>query len=84
MFIENGHDRNYLYFIVRKKKHQAPKTENRQQHRQTTMDTNYRTQNKKILRNTGCKVIFTSAAKLKNILCNNKSKTITKHLPRCL
>ena len=65
MFVENGHGRNYLYFIVRNNKHQAPKTENRQQHCQTTVDTNYRIQNKKILRKTGCKVIFTSAAKPK-------------------
>ena len=28
MFVENGHDRNYLYSIIRENKHQAPKTEN--------------------------------------------------------
>ena len=31
---------------------------------------------RKELRKTGCRVIFTSAAKLKNIPCNNKSKLL--------
>ena len=45
------------------------------------MDTNYRAQIKKELRKTGCRVIFTSAAKLKNILCNNKSKLLPNSYP---
>ena len=45
------------------------------------MDTNYRTQIRKELRKTGCRVIFTSAAKLKNILCNNKSKLLPNSYP---
>ena len=28
MFVENGHDQNYLYSIIRENKHQALKTEN--------------------------------------------------------
>ena len=28
MFVENGHDRNHLYSIIRENKHQAPKSEN--------------------------------------------------------
>ena len=28
MFVENGHDRNYLNSIVKESKHQAPETEN--------------------------------------------------------
>ena len=28
MFVENGHDRNHLYSIIRENKHQAPKYEN--------------------------------------------------------
>ena len=48
MFVENGHDQKYLNSTIRENKHQPPKTEKqRQQYRQTTVDTNYRTQNKK-------------------------------------
>ena len=36
---------------------------------------------RKELRKTGCRVIFTSAAKLKNILCNNKSKLLPNSYP---
>ena len=36
---------------------------------------------RKELRKTGCKVIFTSAAKLKNILCSNKSKVLPNSYP---
>ena len=44
MLVENGHERNYLNYMVNENKHQAPKTENiRQQHSQNTMDTSYRT-----------------------------------------
>ena len=28
MFVDKGHDRNYLNSIIRESKHQAPKTEN--------------------------------------------------------
>ena len=28
MFVENGHDRNHLYSVIRENKHQATKTEN--------------------------------------------------------
>ena len=28
MFVDNGHDRNHLYSIIRENKHQAPKSEN--------------------------------------------------------
>ena len=45
------------------------------------MDTNYRTQIRKELRKTGCRVIFTLASKLKNILCNNKSKLLPNSYP---
>ena len=76
-FIQNRHDQNYLNSIVKENKHQAPKTEN--------TDNNIvklpwipliRSKIRKELPKTGCKVIFTSAAKLKNILCNNKSKLL--------
>ena len=69
MFIDNGHDRNHLYFIIRENKHQAPKSEN--------TDSNIvklpwipiiGPKIRKELRKTGCRVIFASAAKLKNIL----------------
>ena len=40
------------------------------------MTTNYRTQIRKNLRKAGYKVIFTSTAKLKNILCNNNSELL--------
>ena len=77
MFVENGHDRNHLYSIIRDNKHQAPKYEN--------TDSNIvklpwipiiGPKIRKELRKTGCTVIFTSAAKVKNILCNNKSKLL--------
>ena len=48
MFVDKGHYRNYLNSIIRERKHQAPKTENTdKKHRQITIETNYRTQNKK-------------------------------------
>ena len=85
MFVENGHDRNYLNFIIRENKHQAPKTEN----------TNCNIVRlrwipiigpkiRKELPKTRCKVIFTSAAKMKNILCNSKNKLLPNSYPRCL
>ena len=77
MFVENGHDWNHLYSTIRENKHQAHKSGN--------TDSNIvkipwiliiGPKIRKELRKTGCRVIFiifTSAAKLKNILCNNKS-----------
>ena len=48
MFVENGHDRNHLYSVIRENKHQATKTENTDSNIvKSPMDTNYRTQNKK-------------------------------------
>ena len=82
MFVENRHDRNHLYSIIRENKHQAPKYEN--------TDSNIvklpwipiiGPKIRKELRKTGCRVIFTSAAKLKNILCNNKSKLLPNSYP---
>ena len=70
MFVENGHDRNHLYSIIRENKRQAPKTENTNSN--IVKDPKLR----KELRKTRCKVIFTSAAKLKSILYNNKSKLL--------
>ena len=69
MFVENGHDRNHLYSIIRENKHQAPKTE--------YIESNIvklpwipiiGPKKRKELRKTGCRVIFTSTAKLKNML----------------
>ena len=45
------------------------------------MNSNYRSKIRKELRKTGCKVIFKSTAKLKNILCNNKSKLLRNSYP---
>ena len=45
------------------------------------MNTNYRAKIGKELRKTGCRVIFTSDAKLKNILCDNKSKLLPNIYP---
>ena len=36
---------------------------------------------RKELRKTGCRVIFASAAKLKNILCHNKSEILPNSYP---
>ena len=82
MLVENEHNRNYLYSIFRKNKHQTPKTEN-------TVSNIVKLpwipiigpKIRKELRKTGCKVIFTSAAKLKNILCNSKSKLLPNSYP---
>ena len=82
MFVENGHDRNHLYSIIRENKPQAPKSKN-----------TYNNIVKlpwipiigpkiiKELGKTGCRVIFTSAEKLKNMLCNNKSKLLPNSYP---
>ena len=77
MFIENGHVRNHLYSIIRQNRRQAPKAEN--------TDSNIvklpwlpiiGPKIRKELRKIGCKVMFTSAAKLNNILYNKKSKLL--------
>ena len=82
MFFEKRHNQNHLYSIIRENKRQAPKTEN--------TDSNIvklpwipiiGPKIRKKLRKTRCKVIFTSAAKLRNILCNNKSKLILNSCP---
>ena len=82
MFVENGHDRNYLNSRINENKHQAHNTENK--------DSNIvkllwipiiGPKITKKLQKTGCKVIFTSATKLKNILCNNKSKLLPNSYP---
>ena len=82
MFVENGHDRNHLYSIIPENKHQAPKSEN-------TVSNIVKLpwipiiapKIRKELRKTGCRVIFTPAAKLKNILCDNKSKLLPNSYP---
>ena len=82
MFVENGRDRNDLYSIIKEYKYEAPKTEN--------ADSNIvklpwipiiGPKIRKELRKTGCKVVFTSDAKLKNILCKNKSKLLPNNYP---
>ena len=73
MFVENGHDRNHLYSLIREYKRQTPKTEN--------TDSNIvklpwipiiGPKIRKELRKTQCKAIF-KTKKLKNILYNNES-----------
>ena len=80
MFVENGHDRNHSYSIIRKNKHQVPK------YARNIFKLPWIPilgPKKRIeLLNTGCRVIFTSAAKLKNILFNNKSKLLPNSYPR--
>ena len=82
IFIENEHGRNHLYSIITENNHQTPKTEN--------TDSNIdklplipiigpKIRNE--LRKTRCRVIFTSATKLKNVLCNNKSKLLPNSYP---
>ena len=82
MFVENRHDWNHLYYIIREDKRQRPKTEN--------SDSNIvklpwipiiGPKMRKELWKTGCKVIFKSAAKLKNMLCNSKSKLLPNSYP---
>ena len=82
MFVENELDRNRLYSLITENKRQAPKTEN--------TDSNIiklpwmqviGPKIRKELRKTGRKVIFTSAAKLENIVCNNKSKLLPNNYP---
>ena len=82
MFVENGHDRNYLNSIINENKHQAPNTENKDSNIVKLPWTPIiGPKIRKELQRTGCKVIFTSATKLKNILCNNKSKLLPNSFP---
>ena len=82
MFAENGHDRNYLNSTIKENKHQAPKTENTDGKMvKAPWITIIGTKIRKELRKTGCKVISTSAANLKNILCNSKSKLLPNSYP---
>ena len=77
MFVENGPDQNHLYSIIREDKHQALKSENTDS---TIVKLPWiliiAPKIRKELRKTGCRVIFTSTAKLRNVLCNNKSKLL--------
>ena len=82
MFAENRHDGNYLNSLINENKHQGPNTENK--------DSNIvklpwipimGPKIRKELQKTGCKVTFTSATKLKNTLCNNKSKLLPNSYP---
>ena len=82
MFVENGHDRNDLYSITRENKHQAPKSENTDSNifklpRIPIIGPKIRKEHRK----TGCRVIFTSTAKLKNTLCSNKNKILPSSYP---
>ena len=82
MFVENGNDQNHLYFIIWENKHQAPKSENTDSNIVKLpwipiIGPNIR----KELRKTRRRIIFTSAAKLRNILCNNKSKLLPNSYP---
>ena len=82
MFVENGHDQNHLYSRIRQNKHQAPKTENTDSNivKLPWIPITGSKKGKEIWK-TGCRVIFTSAVKLKNILCNNKSKLLPNSCP---
>ena len=82
MFVKNEHYRNHLFSIIRKNKRQAPKTENTNSNIVKLLWIPIiGPKIRKELRKTGCKVIFTSAAKLKNILCSNKSKVLPNSYP---
>ena len=82
MFVGNGHDRNHLYSIIRENKRQAPKTENTGGNiSKLPWIPNIGPKIRKELWKTRCKVTFTSAIKLKNILCNNKSKLLPNSYP---
>ena len=77
MFLDNRHDQNYLNSIIRENKHQAAKTENTHSNSvKLPWIPIIGPKIRKELRKTGFKDIFTSAAKLKNILFNNKSKLL--------
>ena len=64
-FFEIGHDQNYLNSKAKDNKLQA-----------SNIDTNYTTKNKKELRKTEYIVIFISAVKPRNTLCNDTSKLL--------
>ena len=82
MFVEKGHDRNYLNSIINENKHQTPNTENKDSNIvQLPWIPIVGPKIRKELQKTGCKVIFTSATKLKNILCSNKSKLLPNSYP---
>ena len=82
MFVENGHDRNYSNSIINENKHQAPNNENKDSKiTKLPWIPIIGPKIRKELQKTGCKVIFTSATKLKNILCNNKSKLLPNSYP---
>ena len=75
IFVENGHDWDYLNSIMKENKHQAPKNENKDSNIVKLpwvpfIGPKVRTEHWK----TGYKVMFIPATKLKTILCNNKSK----------
>ena len=66
MFVENGHDRNHLYSIIRENKHQAPKSENTDRSIvKPPWIPIIGPKIRKELRKIGCSVIFRSATKLK-------------------
>ena len=66
MFLENGRDGNHLYSIIREIKHQAPKSESTDSNIvKLPWITLTAPKIRKELQKTGCRVIFTPAAKLK-------------------
>ena len=82
MFVENEHDQNYLNSFVKENKLKSPKTENTDIHIvKIPWIPILGPKIRKKLRKTGCKVILTSATKLKNILCNKKSKLLPNSYP---
>ena len=82
MFVENGHDPNHLNSIINENKHQIPNTENKYSNIvKLPWIPIIGPKIRKELRKTGCKVIYTSATKLKNILCNNISKLLPNSYP---
>ena len=78
MFVENVNDRDYLNSLVKENKYPAENTEsNIVKLPQIPI---IAPKIRKELRETGCKVIFPLATKLKNILCNNKSKLLPNRI----
>ena len=83
MFVENRHDRNYLYSIIRENKNQVPKPENT--HSNIVKLPWTPIIGPKIRKeHSGCKVIFASAAKLKNICNFYEGDTLEKQKNVCL
>ena len=64
MFVENRHERHYLNSKIMENKHQTPNTENTDSNIVKLPWIPIIGPKIKELRKTGCKVIFTSAAKL--------------------